>query len=266
MTKRLFLLLPLLPLLIPTIYADQVDIFDGKTLDGWKGDPSFWSVQDGAITGKSTAENPCKSTTYLTYTKKEFSNFELTVKFRFLSKDGNSGIQYRSQWHDEKKFQIKGYQADLETGNNYSGILYEQNGRGIVAKRGQHLKITPDGKKNILPKPLASAAKAQESNKLGEWNTYRIVAEGNTLTHQINGHTTVIVEDNDPKKKAAKGLLALQLHQGPSMTIQYKDLEVLELDHDTTPAPKDTSNLKALPGFKVEKIYTVNKETEGSWV
>jgi len=211
------------------LQADTVSIFDGKSLDGWEGNKKFWRVKDGAITGQSTAENPCKNSSYLTYIKKEFANFELTVSFRFLTKQGNSGIQYRSSWQNKKQHQIKGYQADLEAGKTYSGILYEQNGRGIVAKRGQNINITAAGKSIIDKTPLADAEKAQQSIKHGEWNTYRIVAEGNTLTHQINGFTTIIVEDNDTNRKSAKGLIALQIHSGPAMTVQYKNIRILEL-------------------------------------
>jgi len=234
------------------LQADTITLFEGKTLDGWKGDPKFWSVQDGAITGKTTAENPCKQTTYLTYTKKEFANFELTASFRFLSEKGNGGIQYRSQWQNEKLYQIKGYQADMEAGVNYSGILYEQGGRGIVAKRGQKLHIDSEGKRTIKPLSPNEAEKAQQSMKRGKWNTYRVVADGNLLIHQINGFTTVEVEDNDKNRSSAKGLLALQLHQGPSMTVQYKDIMVLEL-HDSEPAgakkdqPTNTSSTGATP-------------------
>ncbi len=209
--------------------ADTITLFEGEILEGWKGDPKFWSVQDGAITAKSTEANPCKQTTYLTYTKKQFANFELTVSFRFLSEKGNGGIQYRSQWADEKKFMIKGYQADMETGKNYSGILYEQDGRGIVAKRGQKMVIATNGKKAIDAKPLPDAQKAQESLKRGKWSNYRIVADGQTLQHQINGFTTIEVEDNDKNRSAAKGFLALQMHAGPAMTVQYKDIKILEL-------------------------------------
>ncbi|MFT5905686.1 MAG: putative heme-binding domain-containing protein [Cryomorphaceae bacterium] len=249
------------------LQADTITLFEGENLDGWKGDPKFWSVQDGAITGKTTAENPCKQTTYLTYTKKQFANFELTVSFRFLSEKGNGGIQYRSQWQDEKLFKIKGYQADMEAGKKYSGILYEQGGRGIVAKRGQKLHIDAKGKKTVKPLSPNEAEKAQASMKRGKWNTYRIVADGNLLIHQINGFTTVEVEDNDKNRSAAKGLLALQLHQGPPMTVQYKDIKILEID-ESKPVEKKTKEdvLTVKNDFNVEKIHTVDKKTDGSWV
>ena len=217
-------------------YADLVSLFDGKTLNGWKGNQTFWKVENGAITGESTAANPCKKTTYLVYTKKQVANFELIVSFRFLTKEGNSGIQYRSQIVPNT-FQIQGYQADLETGNNYSGILYDQGRRGIVARRGQSMTIAANGKKSI--KSLPSGELAQKSIKHGQWNEYKIVADGNTLSHYINGHKTVQVIDNDRKHSRGKGYIALQLHQGPAMKVQFKNIRLLELDHkEALPTPQ----------------------------
>ena len=227
--------------------ADSISLFDGKQLEGWEGDKKYWSVQDGTITGMSTAETPCKKTTYLTYTKTEFANFELTLSFRFLTDSGNSGIQYRSQWDNKKNFTIKGYQADMETGPKYSGILYDQGDRGIVAKRGQQVKISEKGKKTISPKAIQDADKVSASIQKGKWSTYRVVADGNTLTHQINGFTTVEVEDNDKARREAKGLLALQLHSGPAMTVQYKDIEILELPDTKKAVSINISQPKSTP-------------------
>jgi hypothetical protein len=144
-------------------FADDLVIFDGKSLDGWHGDPKFWKVEEGTITGESTPENPCDKTTYLRYTKQGVDDFELTLSFRFLSEKGNSGIQYRSKFFPDN-FQVEGYQADMETGKNYSGILYDQGGRGIVAKRGESVIISSDGKKVV--KTLQSGDLAQKSIKL----------------------------------------------------------------------------------------------------
>ena len=212
---------------------DPLSLFDGTTLNGWEGDTAFWSVQDGAITGESTVDRPCKQSTYLAYTPKEFSNFELTLSFRLIAdKSGNSGIQYRSRWADREQHQIVGYQADMETGANYSGILYEQGGRGIIARRGQQLHIAPDGTKTVTPLP--DADKAQASIKRGDWNHYRIIADGDVLVHEINGFTTIRVEDQQSGKSAERGLIALQLHQGPPMKVQFKDITVRELPHSKT--------------------------------
>ena len=207
--------------------ADTVSLFDGKTLDGWEGDSRFWSVEDGAITGRSTEEVPCEATSYLSYTKQEFANFELTVSFRFLTERGNGGIQYRSEWVDEGKTRMRGYQADLETGERFSGVLYEENGRGMMSKRGEKVVVDVNGKRSV--EKLMEAEKAQASIKHGEWNSYRVVADGHMLIHEINGFRTVEVVDNEKNRNATKGILALQMHKGVPVTVQYKDVKMLEL-------------------------------------
>ena len=118
-------------------------IFNGKDLSGWEGKPEFWSVRDGAITGETTAENPTKGNTFLIWRDGKVDDFELRLKFRIVN--GNSGIQYRSK--DLGDFVVGGYQADFEAGKTYSGILYEERGRGILAERGQKVVIQPDGEK-----------------------------------------------------------------------------------------------------------------------
>ena len=219
-------------------FADTVDILDGKTLEGWHGDSSYWTVIDGVITGESSKTNPCGKSTYLTYTKKQFANFELQLSFRFLSNSGNSGIQYRSSWNNKDSYTVKGYQADIEVGEKYSGILYEQGGRRILANRGEQVLINLSGEKIISKTLDDQAKKAQESIKPGEWNTYRIVADGDTLTHQINGFTTISVTDRHIEGKSIEGLLALQLHAGPAMKVEFKDITVLELNETLTQAPE----------------------------
>ena len=101
-----------------------VSIFDGKTLEGWDGNPKFWKVQDGAITGQTTKENPTKGNTFIIWRGGETSNFELKLEYKIIN--GNSGIQYRSFLlkNGADKWRIGGYQADFEAGNTYSGILY----------------------------------------------------------------------------------------------------------------------------------------------
>ena len=216
--------------------ADTITLFDGESLKGWDGDAKFWSVQDGVITGKSTKDVPCKKSTFLVYKEKEFENFELTLSFRFLTEEANGGILYRSQWPDENVFRLSGYQADMATDAKFNGILYESGGRKYLAQRGEKVVIDAEGKKSVteLPDPL-EAEKAQRSIRHGEWNEYRVVADGHTLMHQINGHTTIQLEDNEKNRASARGLLALQLHSGAPVTVQYKDIKMLELvDTDLT--------------------------------
>ena len=199
-------------------------LFDGQTLEGWSGNEKFWSVKDGAITGQTTAENPTKGNTFLIWKEGEVKDFELKLKFKIVG--GNSGIQYRSV--DKSNHVVNGYQADIDSGETYIGILYEEGGRGVLAQRGDKVVIGADGKKEVVgktgdSKEIAAAVKKED------WNEYEVIAKGNRLIQKINGHVTVDVTDNDSSKAKASGILALQLHAGPPMTVQFKDIQFKEL-------------------------------------
>ena len=198
-------------------------IFNGKDLTGWKGVDGFWSVQDGAITGVTTKENPVKTNTFLVWDG-EVGDFELKFKYKII--DGNSGVQYRSKIVDPAYSVVAGYQGDFEAGKKYSGILYEEKGRGILAERGQIVTITEGegGKPKIeVTGSVGRSDEIQDSIKTADWNDYKIVAKGNRLKHYINGRQTVDVTD-EAAVGAKKGVLALQLHAGNPMTVQFKDL------------------------------------------
>ena len=199
-------------------------LFDGKSLAGWEGNEKFWSVKDGAITGQTTAENPTKGNTFLIWKGGQVGDFELRLKFRIVG--GNSGVQYRST--DLGNYVVGGYQSDIEAGEKYIGILYEEKGRGILAQRGDKVEITADGKKNVVGK-TGDAAEIAASVKKEDWNDLVIIAKGNHLVQKLNGHTTVDVTDNQSEKAKASGILALQLHAGPPMLIQFKDIQLKEL-------------------------------------
>jgi Domain of Unknown Function (DUF1080) len=194
-------------------------LFDGKSLSGWEGDSKFWSIQDDAITGKTTKENPTKGNTFLIWKGGEVADFDLTLKFKIVG--GNSGIQYRSI--DKDNFVVNGYQADIDSTNVYMGILYEEGGRGILAQRGKKVKLV-EGKDGSVVDGEASDKEVLDALKKDDWNEYRVVAKGNHLQHFINGKITVDVTDENTAKAAKKGILALQLHAGPPMTVQFKDI------------------------------------------
>lgn len=199
-------------------------LFNGKDLTGWEGDPALWSVKDGAITGQTTAETKLKQNTFLIWRDGTVDDFELRLKFRIVN--GNSGIQYRSK--ESPGFVVGGYQADFEAGKTYSGILYEERGRGILAERGQKVVINEGGKKEVTGS-VGDSAKIQAAIKQEEWNDYVIIAQGNHLIHKINGMTTIDVTDNDTAKRAMSGILAFQVHVGPPMTVQFKDVQIKRL-------------------------------------
>jgi hypothetical protein len=226
-TRLMPLILVISALFLPAVPAgadEFQDLFDGKSLNGWEGNINFWSVKDGAITGQTTAENPTKGNTFLIWKAGEVKDFELRLQFRIVG--GNSGIQYRSI--DKGNHVVNGYQADIDSSDKYIGILYEEGGRGILAERGQKVEIGADGKKNVTgttgdSKEIAAAVKKED------WNEYVVIAKGNHLTQSINGHTTVDVTDNASGKAKDSGILALQLHAGPPMTVQFKNIKFKEL-------------------------------------
>lgn len=201
-----------------------VQLFDGKTLSGWSGLPELWSVRDGCITGETHASAPLKNNTFLVWTNGVVDNFELRLKYRILN--GNSGIQYRSQLVDPEKFIVGGYQADLEAGKTYSGILYEERGRGILAQRGQRTVIREvNGATKVdVVGSVGASAEIQAGIRDGDWNDYLVIANGNHLMHFINGRMTADVVDEQPAKAAKSGILALQIHVGPPMLVQFRDL------------------------------------------
>jgi len=209
-----------------------VSIFNGKDLTGWDGNPKLWSVKDGAITGRTTADNPAKGNTFLIWTNGTVADFELRCSFRLVPGDSkgfaNSGIQYRSKVADPANWVVGGYQADMEAGPTYTGILYEERMRGILAQRGEKVVIGQDGKKQVVGS-VGNAAEIEASIKKGEWNDYVIIAKGNHLQQFVNGKQTIDVVDEEEAKRALSGILALQLHAGPPMMAQFKNIRIKKL-------------------------------------
>lgn len=176
-------------------------LFDGKTLNGWKGDPRFWSVEDGLIVGSSDAEK-VPHNTFLSTTK-SYKNFVLKLEFKL--RNHNSGVQVRSQQRDD--YVVAGYQADIAQ-SRYTGILYEERGRGIIS--------------DVKPAEVAKHLKPDD------WNEYVITSDGPNLKFQLNGFTTVdYTEKSD--KGAKEGIIAFQLHQGPAMKVWFRNVRIKEL-------------------------------------
>lgn len=206
---------------------DGKDIFDGKSLKGWKApDMSYWSVRDAAITAESTDEKPCKHNQFLVW-HEEIGDFELTLKFKLVGgPKANSGVQVRSQV--EADGHVKGYQVDMSQPDApYLGAVYDERGRKMLALRGQKTVIQADGKK--VSTPLAESEGLLKGYQAGEWNEYRIHFKGNELTVKINGKTTSMVIDEQESEREMKGVLALQMHSGPPMKVQFKDLVLKKL-------------------------------------
>jgi hypothetical protein len=205
-------------------------IFDGRTLHGWEGDPKLWRVENGTITGQTTPEHPAKNNTFLIWRGGKVADFELKLEFRMPNAGfANSGVQYRSRQEPEKvgRWVVAGYQADMDGSNQYTGILYEERGRGILALRGQKIAIGADHRPKLVEqfadhKDLAKVIK----NRL--WNEYDIIARGNHLVQKINGRLMIDVTDNDPQQRKLEGILALQLHVGEPMKVQFRNIRLKE--------------------------------------
>ena len=225
------------------------DIFDGKTLDGWSGEEGFWRVENGTIIGQTTEQNRIEINSFLIWQNGTLQDFELRLKFKIDG--GNSGIQFRSV--DLSDHHVKGYQADIDAAYNYIGILYEERGRGILAGRSKKVVIDADGTKQESG-PTCEEAKLLESLKENEWSEYVITAKGSHIVQQINGFTTVDVTDHQTDKAATKGILALQLHVGPPMTVQFKDIRLTTFDQkdakSNAPETKDSSEDSDDSGLK----------------
>ena len=216
-----------------------ISLFDGKSLDGWAGQEGYWSVKDGAISGAETKDKSRQ--TFLVWQGGNVTDFELRYKFKFAAVDGkvegNSGVQFRSKVLDPKKdpYRVGGYQADCDAGNGYTGIIYDEagvaGGRGIMSKRGEKTVYTADGdpKKPQTEKLAMSDAELKKSIKTGDWNDVVLTVKGNHITYQINGNTTTELIDDSPKA-VKEGVLALQLHAGFTMDIQFKDIRMKKLD------------------------------------
>jgi len=229
--------------------------FDGRTLDGWEGDRSFWSVENGEIVGRSTAARPLAHSECLVWTGAMPNDFELRCRVRI--EGGNSGIHYRSR-RVAGMADLAGYQADLDATDTYTGVLYEGLGRGLMSARGERVEWTPEGKRVLARHGSDEALRAVIRS--GDWNDYRIEAQGTRLRHWINGVLMSDVTDGDTSRFRAGGLLALQLHEGDPMTVRFKDLEVRPL----ASAPP-ASALVVPEGFTVELLASADP-SQGSWV
>ena len=201
-----------------------VPIFNGKDLGGWDGEAPFWSVEDGALTGQTTPERPGRHHTYIRYRGSKAADFDFRLSFRIHS--GNSGVQFRSS--ERPDWDMAGYQADLDVAGHYSGILYELNGRAIMTQRGQKVVIAPDGKRQVTQ--VGNPDELLKLIKKGDWNDYQIMARGPRIILKINGQVTSEVIDNEQGKSARDGLIGFQLHAGPPMKVQYKNIRLKRLE------------------------------------
>ncbi len=315
-------------LLLSPLFAQDgfKPLFNGKDLSGWDGNPELWSVEDGCITGKTTGPEQLAYNQFLIWRGGVMKNFELRAKIK--QSGNNTGIQYRSKELPENgKWSIGGYQCDIHPASPNNGMVYEEKGRGIICQNGQGVVIDPEGKRWL--------ASEHEPVKIdiAEWHEYTVIAQGNHLIHKIDGQVTIDLLDFELAKRSMEGLLAFQIHRGPAMNVQIKDVMLKDLTEgadfsfEKSAIPSDAqiieakgpagktkgkakaqppaaptksepkakgkakgkgeakakrpdavgpaiganvatpvSNIKTLPNFKVELLYSVPGGEQGSWV
>jgi hypothetical protein len=222
-----------------------VQIFDGKSLKGWDGDPVYWKAENGNLVGEITPTTLLKTNSFIIWKGGQPADFELKGEFN-ITEAGNSGINYRSDQLTDIPFALRGYQADIDGANRYTGQNYEERKRTTLAYRGQKTVIkpytgpaTPEGIRANVSKnawngmtvtgSLGSSDSLKTFIKSADWNSFRLVVKGNHLQHYINGILMSDVIDEDTVNGASKGLLGVQVHVGPPMKVQYRNLMLKEL-------------------------------------
>lgn len=222
-----------------------VQIFDGKTLTNWVGDSTYWRVENGNLVGEVTPATLLKSNTFIVWQGGSPGDFELKLDFR-IAEAGNSGVNYRSEVFPDVPNALRGYQADIDGKNNYTGQNYEEKGRTTLAYRGEEVTVSsqdnPDNpesfratvknnawQKREVTKSLGHIDSLKSVIKSGDWNTCHIIAKGNHLQHFINGVLMSDVTDNDTLNRKMNGLIGVQVHVGPPMTVEYRNILLKEL-------------------------------------
>src|SRR5438067_284034 len=206
-------------------HAAFESIFDGTSMKGWDGDPAFWRAENGELIGQSTVENPLKQNTFLIWRGGEPADFELKVEYRLSAT--NSGIQVRSvqlpAGPDIGKWVMKGYQADIDFENQYTGQIYEERGRGFLALRGQATYVPPSGRPKVIGNLQQSADELKAIIKPTDWNQVHLIARGNTIIQILNGSVTSIVVDDDAANRVLRGLIGFQMHVGAPMKAEFRN-------------------------------------------
>lgn len=220
-------------------------IFNGKNLEGWTGDTTYWSVKNGVLVGEVTPETILKRNTFIIYEEEQPANFELKLEYK-ISNSGNSGINYRSDIIKGFPHALRGYQCDIDGKNKYTGQNYEEKKRTTLAYRGEKVIINkiPDSlkttnlrqniKKNCWQTRNVVASlgdKNQLKNHIidNQWNKVHIIIRDNHLQHFVNGILMSDVTDLDIDNKSLKGFIGVQVHTGPPMKVEYKNILLKKL-------------------------------------
>jgi hypothetical protein len=220
------LLTPLSTLADPPAADGFESIFDG-TLKHWEGDPTYWRAENGTLIGEVTPTTLLKQNSFIIWRGGEVADFELKLEYR-VSAEGNSGINYRSSEVPGTPFAMQGYQHDIDGKDEWSGQNYEERGRTFLAYRGQSVVLPTDGKPQVT-RTLGDRADLQKKVRKLEWNQVHIIAKGNLLLHFTNGILMSEVRDEDPQRRRMNGLLGVQVHVGPPMKIEFRNIRLKPL-------------------------------------
>lgn len=207
---------------------DFTSIFDG-TLRDWQGDPTYWKAVDGTLVGQITPDTLLKKNSFIIWRGGDLADFELKLEYR-VSDHGNSGINYRSIRVDDPdtKWAMEGYQCDIDGQDQWTGQNYEERGRTFLAYRGESVVLKTEQKPQVT-KQLGDRAELQKKVKKNDWNQVHLIIKGNHLQHFINGVLMAEVIDDDEKKRRMKGQLGVQVHVGPPMKIEYRNIRIKKL-------------------------------------
>lgn len=222
---------------LPAPDADGfVSLFNGKDLTGWEGLEGYWSVVDGVIDGHETKDKSKQTDLILTASKEhpeKFANFELHLKWKLVTPDGNSGVQYRSKINNPETLHVGGYQADIDDKGKYTGSIYDESGiaggRATMSNRGEKTVWTAENKRENSPLAESNDDLKKQIHFVGEWNEMVLEVQGNHTEYSVNGHVTTDLTDLSPKA-VGQGVIALQMHAGFTMQIQFKDIKIKFLD------------------------------------
>ena len=230
---------------ITKISNDFIQIFDGRSLEGWHGDPAYWSVVNGVLTGSVTPETPLKTNTFLVWKDGEPNDFELKLNFR-ITESGNSGINYRSEIIDSIPYALRGYQADIDGKIRYTGQNYEERKRATLAYRGEKVIISSQENadapgsfqanvqnncwqsREIVAK-LGDSDDLKSKIKFEDWNELHLIVKGIHMQHFVNGILMSDISDQDTVNQKMQGKLGMQVHVGPPMKVEYKDIRLKNL-------------------------------------
>jgi hypothetical protein len=212
------------PQILPLDDSDTgfTPIFDGLTLHGWDGDPTYWRAEDGELIGEVTASTLLKQNSFIIWRGGEPKNFELKAEYR-ISEFGNSGVNYRSVETRGRHWVLRGPQADIDGQNIYTGQNYEEGGRTVLARRGDVIHIATGSDPQVIA-TLGTAEELKAFIKVDDWNKYHLIVRGNLMIHILNGHIMSEVIDDDRLNRRFRGLIGVQVHVGPPMKVEYRHI------------------------------------------